>query len=166
MSVASKQFSGRILFRIKVILAWGGIGLTAYGLWYLWGAINIISAYGAKNLCSCVFVAVRDPQQVIQEELGTTLSSFGTYTTDVSDSSAHGSVFGLARHKAIFRKGLGCTLVNGISETDLRAQKISGVQPFTRPDTVSWPSGDRTRWPRSWPLSAAGCTGEIGRAHV
>jgi len=142
MSVASKQFSSRILFRLKIILAWAAIGVTGYGLWYLWGAMNIISAYGAKNLCSCVFVAGRQPEQVIAEELGTSLSSLGTYTIEVSDSSAHGSVFGLAGHKAIFRKGLGCTLVNGIAETDLRNQGYIGAGPVGKTDTIPWPAGD------------------------
>ena len=130
------------MFRIKVILAWAGIGMLGYGLWYGYGAMSIISAYGAKNLCSCVFVAGRDPEQVIREELGTTLSSLGSYTINRSDSSAAGSVFGLARHKAIFRKGLGCTLVNGLSEQAIRSQPFIGATVLPESDTIPWPKGD------------------------
>ena len=144
MSVVRDQFSSRIIFRIKIILAWAGIGLLGYGLWYGYGAMSIISAYGAKNLCSCVFVAGREPEQVIAEELGTTLSALGTYTIDRSDSSAEGSVFGLAQHRAIFRNGLGCTLVNGINEDALRKQPFHGAPPARLNDTLAWPQGDRT----------------------
>ncbi|MFM9075864.1 MAG: serine hydrolase domain-containing protein, partial [Bacteroidota bacterium] len=131
------------MFRIKIILAWAGIGLLGYGLWYGYGAMSIISSYGAKNLCSCVFVTGREPEQVIAEELGTTLSALGTYEINRSDSSAEGSVFGLARHRAIFRKGLGCTLVNGISEEALRNQPFIGESPIPSNDSLPWPQGDR-----------------------
>lgn len=142
MSVVKNQFSSRIIFRLKIILAWAGIGLLGYGLWYGYGAMSIISAYGAKNLCSCVFVAGRDPEQVIGEELGTTLSSLGSYTINRADSSATGSVFGLARHKSIYRKGLGCTLVNGLSEEAIRSQPFIGSAVLPPSDTVPWPQGD------------------------
>jgi CubicO group peptidase (beta-lactamase class C family) len=130
--------------RWKVVVFW----ILVMGLLYVsWFAINmfpVVSGYGAKNLCSCVFVQGRDEQEVINQELGTILGSLGTFAVDRSDSSASGRVLFLARKKAIYRKGLGCTLVNGLEEQELRAQKFTG-KPDAIPvaDSIAWPDGDR-----------------------
>lgn len=120
------------------------IAIVAYGVYYLSQALPIIAGYGAKNLCSCVFVAGRDPQQVIAQELGAALINLGTYEVNLQDSSASGSVFGMSTRKAIYRKGLGCTLVSEISEEELRAQKKNLIaKPAVKQDTLAWPQGDK-----------------------
>ncbi len=120
------------------------LGILAYGVYYLTQALPIIAGYGAKNLCSCMFVAGRDPQQVMEQELGASLVNLGTYEVHVEDSSATGSVFGLGKRKAIYRKGVGCTLISEISEEELRAQKIN-LEPksIINQDTIAWPGGNK-----------------------
>lgn len=121
------------------------VAVIAYGSYYLSQAFPIIAGYGAKNLCSCVFVAGRNPEEVIQQELGAALVNLGTYQVNRQDSSATGSVFGLSERKAIYRKGLGCTLVSEISEAELRGQKIKLVKKSeVNQDTVAWPLGNKT----------------------
>ncbi len=118
--------------------------LLGYGLQYAWQAFPIISAYGAKTLCSCTMLAGRSEADVIANELGSGLLKLGSYHADYSDSSASGSVFGLAKRKAIYRKGLGCTLVNEISEGELRAQQLSvPSEKVIDTDTIPWPAGDK-----------------------
>ena len=115
----------------------------AFGLWYAYQALPIITGYGAKNVCSCVMVAGRDPQNVIDNEVGKFPLSLGSYSVDYTDSSATGTVIGLGKQKAIYRKGLGCTLVAEVTEEELRAQKISlPSHPAINQDTIPWPSGD------------------------
>jgi CubicO group peptidase (beta-lactamase class C family) len=132
----------------RKIFRWlaGGLAaaLLAYGVFYLWQALPIISAYGAKTLCSCTMVAGRAAEDVIENELGGSLLRLGTYRVNFSDSSAEGSVWGLARKKAIYRKGLGCTLVNDVTEAYLRTQNLYPPQtPLRAADTLRWPAGDR-----------------------
>ncbi len=135
----------------RAILLVMGLGL-AYGIFYAWRALPIISGYGAKNLCSCVMVAGRNPQQVIDQELGTTMLSLGSFAVNYSDSSATGNVFGLAKRKAIYRKGVGCTLLAEITEEELRNQPIRIAQtPPIHSDTIPWPSGNKR--PDPLPLS-------------
>jgi CubicO group peptidase (beta-lactamase class C family) len=126
---------------ILIVLA----SATIYAGYYMYQAVPIITAYGAKNLCSCVFVAGRNPELVIAEELGTSLSKLGDYQINTTDSSATGTLLGLFSRKAIYRKGLGCTLVNGIDEKTLRQQPFNVAKPTAiDQDTIDWPSGNRT----------------------
>lgn len=115
-----------------------------YVLHYAWGTLPGISGYGAKNLCSCMFIAGRDEKAVMTEELSDPLLKWGTFTVNKKDSSVTGSVFGFAKRKAIYRKGLGCTLVNDISEKELKAQQfIPNESGYINTDTIPWPQGDK-----------------------
>ncbi|MCU0420772.1 MAG: beta-lactamase family protein [Cyclobacteriaceae bacterium] len=126
-------------------ILWGTLVVAlVYGVSYLWRALPIISGYGAKNLCSCVFVAGRDANEVISQELGNGMLAYGSYAIDRTDSSASGSVFGLAARKAIYREGLGCTLVADIDEKELRNVRVgTDKSKATQSDTLAWPLGDR-----------------------
>lgn len=132
---------------IKAVLVLMAFGL-GYGLYYVSSALAIISAYGAKNLCSGVYVSGRTAQSVIEGELGTALSSLGTYTVDDAWKAASGSVFGLFRREAIYRPGLGCTLVNGTDEVSLRKagnplpENIAQLRQ--QQDTIDWPAGNKS----------------------
>ena len=129
---------------IKRLLLVVLLAVLGYAIYYLSQALPIISGYGAKNLCSCVYVAGRDPQQVIAQELGGALINLGTFEAHMEDSSATGSVFGLSKRKAIYRKGLGCTLISEISEEELRKQTIPVIaKPVINQDTIAWPNGNR-----------------------
>ena len=76
----------------------------------------------AKTMCSCIFVMGRDQQSVVEKEFQVFpgMSSAGIEVT--SDSTVAATVF-WKTSKAIFRKGLGCTLLAEQSEEDVRAQQ-------------------------------------------
>lgn len=132
---------GRIIKRSIFTLMLAALG---YGLYYISQALPILAGYGAKDLCSCVMVAGRNPEDVIKNELGTSMLSLGTFHVNFEDSSATGSVFGLGKQKAIYRKGLGCTLVVEMNEEELRHQKIVRANALTlNQDSLDWPMGNR-----------------------
>jgi CubicO group peptidase (beta-lactamase class C family) len=131
-----KRSVRRIFLTILVV----GVGFLIY---FAWHRLPIISAYGAKNLCSCVMVAGRNPEDVKREELGWGAVALGTFDVNFKDSSATGSVFGLARRKAIYRKKLGCSVLVGISEEEFRKQEVGHVSdPGYSQDTLAWPMGN------------------------
>ena len=133
------KFSKIIKRTLLVVLA---VALV-FAIRYAWVSFPNISGYGAKNLCSCIFVAGREEKTVQQEELNDFPVNLGTFSVNKEDSSATGTVFGLAKRKAIYRKGLGCTLVNEISEKEIREQPFTaGINPIINTDTVPWPMGD------------------------
>jgi hypothetical protein len=99
-------------------------------------------------MCSAVFVAGRDPGAVVRQDLGHFPFSMGRYEVSRSDSSVTASIWGLAKKKAIYRKGLGATLVNGMDEGELRRQvpdSLLMVCPALNIDTLEWPQGDRMK---------------------
>src|SRR4030095_12182172 len=111
---------------------------------YAWRAFPIISGYGAKNLASAVYIQHRIPREVISEDLGDFPLSLGSYKVNEKDSSVTGSVWGFARRKAIFRQGLGCTLINDLTEEEVRRQHFDLPSvPSSNTDSITWPIGDK-----------------------
>lgn len=103
----------------------------------------IISGFGAKALCSCAYNGGRSLKSVKENELSSFPLNLGTFSLNEKDKSAQGSVFGLAKAKAIYRDGLGCTLVREFTEEEIRAQNI--IIPTSKPisDTAFWPIGSK-----------------------
>jgi hypothetical protein len=116
----------------------------SYGIYYCSISFPIISGYGAKYMCSSVFITGRTEQQMAKEELGKFPISLASYEIDYKDSTVIASVLGFARAKAIYRRGLGVTLVNEISEEQLRKQEFYlPNKPEIDQDTINWPMGNR-----------------------
>ncbi|MBP6022952.1 serine hydrolase domain-containing protein [Ferruginibacter sp.] len=114
------------------------------GIWYAWRAFPIISGYGSKNMCSAVFLQHRSPNDVLREDLGTFPLSLGSFTVNEKDSSVTGSVFGFAKRKTIYRKGIGCTIVNDFTEAEIKAQRFTiPAAPAINADTIAWPYGNK-----------------------
>ena len=114
--------------------------------WYSWVAFPIISGYGAKILASGIFVQHRSAADVISQDLSDFPVSLAGYSVNRNDSSVTATVWGFASQKAIFRHGAGCTLVNEISEQEMRKQYFKmPPPPGIDPDTLNWPAGNKIR---------------------
>lgn len=131
----------KLILRSLLVLV---LAALSYVIYFCWITFPIISGYGAKNMCSAVFLAGRSEQQENEQELNFFPMNLGTFTVDYKDSSVTGKVFGFAKEKAIYRTGLGATLVNGLSEETVRNQKFRlAVRPAINTDTIAWPMGDK-----------------------
>ena len=118
--------------------------VLAFGVRYCWVSFPIVTGYGAKVLCSALFVSGRNEEKVIAEELGFFPVSLARYEVDYRDSSVTSSVFGLAEKKAIYRRGLGATIINELTEQEIRTQEYKlPAEAAIRSDTLPWPMGDR-----------------------
>ena len=108
----------------KKILGYGTLlvllGALAFGLNYGLSYAYIGSSYAAKTVCSCVFVSGRDLKTVQAQDLHAV--PFATTEVEKATQTVSANIYGLANVKAIFRKGLGCTLVNETTEDELRKQ--------------------------------------------
>ena len=95
--------------------------------------LEIPTAYAAKELCSGIFVAGLDEQRVFNEDV-----DIATLEVDLSVDytrktvSAKMKITGGKPFTAIYRDGIGCTVVDGMTEAELRAQNIGNQAPCLR----------------------------------
>ena len=105
------------------------------------------SGFLAQLLCSGTFVSHRDPQAIVTEDMsgpGYELLSFFQWQVERNRKRATASMFGLGHRVAIFREGLGCTLIVDTTEDDLRAQAGGGFPaPSASDPEALWPEGER-----------------------
>jgi CubicO group peptidase (beta-lactamase class C family) len=118
--------------------------LLLYGVYYCWISFPVATGYGAKVFCSAIFVSGRNEVDIKAQELDFTPLNFASYKINYDDSSVTCSLFGFATRKAIYRKGLGSTIINELSENEIRSQKFRlPTQPAIATDTIPWPLGDK-----------------------
>jgi len=103
----------------------------------------ILRGMAAKTLCSCVYVTGRSPESVRQKELQV-FPGMAEIALEINnvDSSVTASLL-WRTSKAIYRKGLGCTLLAEADEPEIRKQNFNVFKDrYPDQDTISWPSGD------------------------
>jgi CubicO group peptidase (beta-lactamase class C family) len=131
----------KIIVRSLLVLLIGAVCVLIY---FGWVSFPIMAAYGSKIMCSAVFDAGRSEQQVRDQDLSAYMMKLGEFKVDYADSSVTGSVLGMAKRKAIYRRGLGATVVSELSEQQIRSEVFRlPEKPKINPDTISWPMGDR-----------------------
>lgn len=135
----------RIVKKILKVTGWILLLVLIAGVWIAWGVFPAVSGYGAKDMCSAVFLQHRQAADIIKEDLAGFPLSLGTFELNEKDSSVTGSVWGFAKRKAIFRKNIGATLVNDFTEEAIRSQYFNlPVKPVIQTDSIAWPYGDKT----------------------
>ncbi|WP_009630877.1 hypothetical protein [Synechocystis sp. PCC 7509] len=107
------------------------LGVAGYFGYTLWRVLNIGTAYQAKQFCSGVFVSGRTPESIFNQDILAEIEGLSALEQSIVKSiqvnvdrpqqSRTASIFGLVKHFAIFRSGLGCTLVIATSTTELRS---------------------------------------------
>jgi CubicO group peptidase (beta-lactamase class C family) len=130
---------------IRRVLALLTLVILGYGIYYVRESVSILSGYGAKVMCSCVYLSDRSPNHVLDHELAGFPYSLASYRVQQDKNSATGSLFGLGKRRAIYREGIGCTLVPaGEDSTAIQpVPVVSRPERAVNPDTVPWPYGDR-----------------------
>ncbi|MGJ5819194.1 serine hydrolase domain-containing protein [Paludibaculum fermentans] len=98
------------------------------------------NAAAAKTLCSDVFLSRRTPQDVIDQDLRPENPLAAVQRFSAGTDSASASVLGLWTRRAIYRPALGCTLLIGVTEAELRAQPVPEPGPEPPPETPLPPS--------------------------
>jgi hypothetical protein len=125
--------------------------LLCYGIFYCWISFPVVTAYSAKIVCSAIFVSGRTEGDVRSQELDFNPLNLADVVVDYEDSSVTSSMFGFAKRTAIYRQGLGASIINDLSDRDVRAQKfVLATVPNVQTDTIPWPMGDKL--PHSLPL--------------
>ena len=74
--------------------------------------LDIISGFSAKSVASGHFIDDRSQKMIENSDNDISLITSAANTIDESGKFATASVFGLKERKAIYRKGLGATLIS------------------------------------------------------
>lgn len=131
----------KIIVRSLGILLIAAVGLLIY---YGWTSFPLMAGYGTKVMCSAVFDGGRNELQVRDQDLSAYMMRMADFHVNYIDSSVTGSIFGFGKRKAIYRNGLGATLISELSEKDIRSQRFNlPAKPFVKTDTIPWPMGDK-----------------------
>ncbi len=111
---------------IRIVGAVAALALAAGGVWFANSGISRIylnagTGITAKQLCSLTFVSGLTPDRAAELYVDPLLgAASGWVSTDIDPSAgeATASILGLWRQRALYRPGLGCTLVHGAAEFD------------------------------------------------
>ena len=118
------------------------LGLVVVITVYAWPRVPIITGFAAKGMCSGVFVGQRTPEDIQARELSFFPISLAGTKVNYDDSTVTASLWGLARRKAVYRRGLGCALVADFPIEIVKSMTVTPPPLPFRPDTVAWPLGD------------------------
>lgn len=110
---------------------------------YLRHGVPVGIGHAAKKLCSSAFVGGTDPRQIWNDELERKLVAIGPFTRfDVDGARAITTVrvlgFGAT---AVYRRGLGCTLVVDGTAEQVLSETIEPLPPPRLDSSRAWPLG-------------------------
>ncbi len=111
---------------------------------YVWISLPVISGFQAKQMCTCMFVSGRDKKDLDNTEFEAFPLSLAKTKINLQEKSVTTTVFGMAKKKAIYRNGIGCTLINNLNEKEVRSQQFNlSEPPLFDTDNIPWPMGDK-----------------------
>ena len=96
-------------FKIVGVLLLGIIGYFAY---ITYPKLDLISGFSAKSVASCHFIDNRALDYIQKNDNNIDLINLATNEIDLVSKSAFASVYGLKKRQAIYREGLGATLID------------------------------------------------------
>ncbi|UCD85469.1 MAG: serine hydrolase [Deltaproteobacteria bacterium] len=137
-----KSFVKKFLLGLGVVLGIAAVLLLGYLGNYAVKNGPIGTGFTAKMLCSGVFVSNRDPGAVMREDLWIAKKYSIGAEVDYKEKSVTASIKGLFKRCAIFREGLGCTLILDTTEDELRKQAADWKQLPRDTAELPWPTGD------------------------
>ena len=102
------------------------------------------AGYAAEMTCAGVFVSNRPADQVLRDDIlpVNPLLKYADVSVDADRGAVTASLFHLASRTALYRPGLGCTLVGAEGEAALKAQAVGIVPMEMRERPAPWPAGD------------------------
>ena len=94
---------------------------------FLWARplLNIGAGYAAKHACSCHFLQGRELDEIREHDLN--FSVLGRVSLSADDRVVDASFFGLVPRRAVYREGIGCTLINDRLKPVAKIDKGAGA---------------------------------------
>jgi CubicO group peptidase (beta-lactamase class C family) len=142
----------RVLRFFKWLLILGALAAGGLAVWLGYAPpalIRVASAYSAKIVCSNVFIAQRDAQEVLKLDVqapGHPLLRLMKVRVDEAKGKVEAGLLGFfGKNSAVFRKGLGCTSVSGAGR----------LAPLQAPIKINPPANVSALWPEGENIAAS-----------
>ena len=103
----------------------------------------IATGYIAKEVCSCVFIADRTEASIYAEDTGVFPGQYVKTSIDRQKGIVRSSIWGMYPKTAVYREGLGCTLVEESKVEEVRTQEFALPTPTISQDSLPWPLGNQ-----------------------
>jgi CubicO group peptidase (beta-lactamase class C family) len=107
--------------------------------------LEIPSGWSASQLCSAIFVSGIDEETAIRQDVTLLAAATVDIFVDYTEKSVLAQMKGTGQYpvKAIYRDGVGCTWVQGITEEEIRNQNLGNITPLPALNSsLPWPLGE------------------------
>lgn len=121
----------------SLLLIFLALGVVAY-IYY--PRLDLITGYASKNMCSCTFVANREPETVAAQDNNFSPVSWANSEIK-SGKAAVSRVFGIKARKATYQEGIGCTLLPEDMDKDERVTDLPQRNFSETPQPYPYGSG-------------------------
>lgn len=110
---------------------------------YIYPRLAIVNGYASKMMCSCVFVANRDAQTVIDNDLNYSLISLASPKVNMENQSVTSSVWGLNSRTAYYNPVTGCALTDKKTAKEYQNIYFNTQNIYKNVDSLNWPYSSR-----------------------
>lgn len=122
------------------VLALVYVGYEGYQIYRL---ATVGTAVMARRMCSGLFISGRDAGLILEQDLAPHREDPMDISIDNESKTVTSTIRGFAERAAIYREGLGTTIVVGATEDEIRSQPFERIEPLpAHPESVPWPTGD------------------------
>ena len=131
--------------KIKYLVIIIIVAAVAYGADYFIARAPIFTGYAAKDLASWTFLSHRTQQDIEKHDLSFFPVNLSHNVIDQKNKTVTGTFLGLAKQVAVYRQGLGCTLLADADPAEVMKQKMTEPVLPGDPQNIYWPMGDKMR---------------------
>lgn len=110
MKFLKKHYGKLILITLLIALV--------FGLTYAYNRLPIVTGYAAKDMCSCIFIADRDKENVEENEFQFSLVKYANTEIDLEQKTVTAAVLGMGAKTAYFHPQKGCAILNETAAKD------------------------------------------------
>jgi len=133
-----KRWIKWIILVIVLVLA---VGLVV-GYQQMLPTFHVATGYTAKAICSNHFLTGQDVDTIAAELPSNPLVPFLRTKVDEEERFVSVTLVGLAGQRAVYREGLGCTLMAGGGGKGAKTQISDLIQPSALDPNTPWPVGE------------------------
>ncbi len=131
--------------KVIIIILVVVLGAFAYLAKYLIDRSTIFTGFAAKNIASGIFIADRTQESIESLDINFFPVNLSNNVVDMENKTVTSDFFGFGQQVAVYRDGLGCTLLADFDLDEVKNQ--SAKSAYINLDTKNeyWPKGSKNR---------------------